>query len=62
MKKNLVSIAEYAKLISTKKKKVSRQRVNEMTMEQKIVPTIIGIHKFIDLNKYPPKDFKKRSK
>lgn len=55
MKDNLVTLAEYARLINT-----TPQYVSQLCAEPKINTQVIGGVKFIDISKYPPADFKKK--
>jgi hypothetical protein len=50
-----VSLAEFARLAS-----LHPSDVTALIRPQAIVPDIIGGHKVIDTDKYPPEDFKKK--
>lgn len=57
MKKELVSLKEFAKLTGHKPSYIS-----QLIKEPKIEVERIGIHKFIDINRFPPEKFKKNDK
>ncbi|KKN36696.1 hypothetical protein LCGC14_0770840 [marine sediment metagenome] len=57
MKKELVSLKEFAELTGHEPSYIS-----QLIKEPQIEIVKIGIHKFIDINKFPPKNFTKKDK
>ena len=55
MKTELVSLKEFAELTGHEPSYIS-----QLIKEPQIEVVKIGIHKFIDVNKFPPENFKKK--
>tara|TARA_R100000664_G_scaffold33959_1_gene53010 strand:- start:621 stop:791 length:171 start_codon:yes stop_codon:yes gene_type:complete len=51
---NLVGVDTFAKLAG-----IDRIEAYSLIKPQRIIPTVIGTKKFIDINKYNPKNYKK---
>jgi len=52
----LVTLQEFAKLTGH-----DASYISQLIKPQQIIPKIVGdIHKYIDINKYPPEKFKKK--